>query len=93
MKKIIPQLYNTGKAESSSRSNHLACLRVRWTKETLLRDLDTFVWHSYLRVELFIYWPLIIGHNIHNIHVRVAYDKFPDFFRMGTFIDSTHMKL
>ena len=21
------------------------------------------------------------------------YDKFPDFFRMGTFIDSTHMKL
>ena len=21
-----------------------------------------------------------------------AYDKFPDFFRMGTFIDSTHMK-
>ena len=25
--------------------------------------------------------------------VRVAYDKFPDFFRMGTFIDSTRMKL
>ena len=25
--------------------------------------------------------------------VRGAYDKFPDFFRMGTFIDSTHMKL
>ena len=24
---------------------------------------------------------------------RGAYDKFPDFFRMGTFIDSTHMKL
>ena len=22
-----------------------------------------------------------------------AYDKFPGFFRMGTFIDSTHMKL
>ena len=22
-----------------------------------------------------------------------AYDKFPDFFRMGSFIDSTHMKL
>ena len=22
-----------------------------------------------------------------------AYDKFPDFFHMGTFIDSTHMKL
>ena len=29
----------------SSCSKHLTCLRVRWTKETLLRDLDTFVWH------------------------------------------------
>ena len=28
-----------------------------------------------------------------NIHLREVYDKFPDFFRMGTFIDSTHMKL
>ena len=26
-------------------------------------------------------------------NIRGAYDKFPDFFRMGTFIDSTHMKL
>ena len=25
--------------------------------------------------------------------LRGAYDKFPDFFRMSTFIDSTHMKL
>ena len=24
---------------------------------------------------------------------RGAYDKFPNFFRMGTFIDSTRMKL
>ena len=24
--------------------------------------------------------------------IRGAYDKFPDFFRMGTFIDSMHMK-
>ena len=29
----------------SSCSKHLACLHVRWTKETLLGDLDTFVWH------------------------------------------------
>ena len=28
-----------------------------------------------------------------TINVRGAYDKFPDFFRMGTFIDGTHMKL
>ena len=26
-------------------------------------------------------------------HLRGAYDKFPDFFRMSTFIDSTHRKL
>ena len=25
--------------------------------------------------------------------IRSSYDKFPDFFRMDTFIDSTHMKL
>ena len=26
-------------------------------------------------------------------YIRGAYDKFPDFFRMGTFIERTHMKL
>ena len=28
-----------------------------------------------------------------TVYVRGAYDKFRDFFRMGTFIDSKHMKL
>ena len=28
-----------------------------------------------------------------SIYIRGAYDQFPDFFRMGTFIDTTHMKL
>ena len=28
-----------------------------------------------------------------RLQVQGAYDKFPDFFRMATFIDSTHMKL
>ena len=28
-----------------------------------------------------------------NMHSRGAYDKFPDIFSMGTFIDSTQMKL
>ena len=27
------------------------------------------------------------------IYIQGAYDRFQDFFRMGTFIDSTHMKL
>ena len=31
--------------------------------------------------------------NIRVLKVRGAYDNFPDFFRMGTFIDSKHMKL
>ena len=26
-------------------------------------------------------------------YIRGAFNKFPDFFCMGTFIDSTHMKL
>ena len=26
-------------------------------------------------------------------HIQGSLNKFPDFFRMGTFIDSTHMKL
>ena len=28
-----------------------------------------------------------------QLDVRGSLNKFPDFFRMGTFIDSTHMKL
>ena len=28
-----------------------------------------------------------------NTYTRGSLNKFPDFFRMGTFIDSTHMKL
>ena len=31
--------------------------------------------------------------ELQSYYLRGAYDKFPDFFRMGTFIDSTHMKL
>ena len=29
----------------------------------------------------------------HLVYVRGLLNKFPDFFRMGTFIGSTHMKL
>ena len=35
-------------------------------------------------------WLSLIGEDL---DIRGAYDKFPDFFRMATFIDSTHMKL
>ena len=30
---------------------------------------------------------------MHLSDIQDAYDKFPDFLCMGTFIDSTHMKL
>ena len=39
---------------------------------------------------------LIFASSLHIIYLSIyrgAYDKFPDFFRMGTFIYSTHMKL
>ena len=31
--------------------------------------------------------------GILSVHIRGSLNKFPDFFHMGTFIDSTHMKL
>ena len=37
--------------------------------------------------------PFHIQDRTTEIKLQGAYDKFPDFFRMGTFIDSTHMKL
>ena len=39
------------------------------------------------------------SHHVRLLYVRFSgkvqrsLNKFPDFFRMGTFIDSTHMKL
>ena len=39
-----------------------------------------------------LYEPIYIYIYIY-IYIRGAYDKFPDFFRMGTFIHSTHVKL
>ena len=38
--------------------------------------------HTHIYIYIYIY-----------IYIQGAYDKFPDFFRCGTFIDSTHMKL
>ena len=32
-------------------------------------------------------------HKLQKVDIRGSLNKFPDFFRMGTFIDSTHMKL
>ena len=32
-------------------------------------------------------------HSVINYQILGSLNKFPDFFRMGTFIDSTHVKL
>ena len=41
-------------------------------------------------VSKYIYTPIYI--HISN-NIRRSLNKFPDFFRVGTFIDSSHMKL
>ena len=33
------------------------------------------------------------AHTYIYIYIQGAHNMFPDFFRMGTFIDSTHIKL
>ena len=44
----------------------------------------------------FINFPYLVISQVLSsqpIYVRGSLNKFPDFFRTGTFIDSTHMKL
>ena len=51
---------------------------------------------TYFRVVLSFQPPLDhnnMGYIYIYIYIRGSLNKFPDFFRMGTFIDSTHMKL
>ena len=44
---------------------------------------------------IYIYTFTFYRYYIYGVYeyVRGSLNKFPDFFRMGTFIDSTHMKL
>ena len=53
-------------------------------------------WNTYLGYCNFIsYQYIYLDRPFISEHVYIwgAYDKFPDIFRMGTFIDSTHRKL
>ena len=36
---------------------------------------------------------IFLDTNERSMVIQGSLNKFPDFFRMGTFIDSTHMKL
>ena len=47
---------------------------------------------NYLHCSVYLVPIYNTDHNYLNI-LRGSLNKFPDFFRMGTFIDSTHMKL
>ena len=51
-----------------------------------------------LMVSYFVLWNINLcglfnAYSFFCIYIRGAYDKFPNFFCMGTFIDSTHMEL
>ena len=52
-------------------------------------DIVTFI--SYTDIER--HKRIEIDNKMASEEIRGAYDRFPDFFRMGTFTDSTHMKL
>ena len=76
---------------------------IRWP--TLSRWLSTILYVKLLTLPFtscgipysFVTWlhSLSLGSLVFSgkLYIRGAYDKFPDFFCMGTFIDSTHMKL
>ena len=52
--------------------------------------------YIYMRIYMYIYVCVYIYIYIYIcicVYIRGSLNKFPDFFRMGTFIDSTHMKL
>ena len=51
-------------------------------------------WLSYMHTHTHTHTHTHIYINIYiHIYIQGSLNKFPDFFHMGTFIDSTHMKL
>ena len=47
-----------------------------------------FIENTEIPIYIYIYIHIAI-----SFYTRGSLNKFPDFFRMGTFIDSTHMNL
>ena len=80
-------------------------VRISSKKFLFMTDIKNLLLHPHREILLFLfyYWlkSASLTHSICDItkqthpstYIRGEYDKFPDFFRMGTFIDSTHMKL
>ena len=52
---------------------------------------------KYKHIYIYIYKTDMQNIHIYNIYIYIyiggSLNMFPDFFRLGTFIDSTHMKL
>ena len=61
-----------------------------------MTDDEFFVLHCYLivckQMSSGLFKMLSTNDSITN-YIRGTLNKFPDFFRMGTFIDRTHMQL
>ena len=51
-----------------------------------------FLLHAIIRPSGFRVKGMLL-YSVNNHVIRGSLNKFPDFYRMGTFIDSTHMKL
>ena len=61
----------------------------------LIKDMNAYTNFSsrLIHISRFIRTVLPIIYIHVYIYIRESLNRFPDFFRMGTFIDSTHMKL
>ena len=51
------------------------------------------VWYEFMPFSWEVAWSDMQTASSRFIYIRGSVNRFPDFFRMGTFIDSTHMKL
>ena len=71
-------------------NNRHGCPRLFEIKKKKLQLVELFVLREYKQCE----WMITPkrGCKKHQMHIRGANDKFPDFFRMGTFIDSNLLR-
>ena len=68
---------------------HLSKTFLFGATSTYCLGMEQYVYNSTMGMSVYSFF----SYSLCVYHVRGAYDKFPDFFCVGTFIDSTHMKL
>ena len=64
--------------------------KVMVTKKMSIYSTELLI-DNILKRALDLFWTQL--YDLKYCYIRGAYDKFPDFFRMGPLIDNTHMKL